>query len=78
MNERMLRNPVTDRNVKTLQKWGCHFIGPQTGRLACAAQGIGRMSEPDDIINRILQLLAQIKPKRTLPNQANNSPATDH
>jgi len=57
MNHRMWNNPVTQRNIETLRKAGCHFIGPETGRLACGEESIGRMSEPQDIFARIVELL---------------------
>jgi len=63
MNQRMWRNPATMRNVQTLQQYGCHLIGPETGHLACAETGPGRMAEPDDILNRIIELLSRTKPK---------------
>jgi len=57
MNHRMWNNPITQRNIETLRKSGCHFIGPETGRLACGEEAIGRMSEPQDIFARIVELL---------------------
>ena len=63
MNQRMWDNPVTQRNVETLKKLDRLFIGPESGRLACGDQGIGRMSEPEQIIQRIRELLAGRKPK---------------
>ena len=58
MNERMWTHPATCRNVETLREWGCHFVGPERGRLACQVEGVGRMSEPEDILARVVELLA--------------------
>lgn len=57
MNRHMWDNPATENNVQTLRDRGCHFIGPVAGRLACGDEGIGRMSEPGDILERICELL---------------------
>lgn len=57
MNRHMWENPATARNVATLREQGCHFVGPESGRLACGDEGVGRMSEPEDILARIGELL---------------------
>ena len=63
MNQRMWENPATQGNVERLKHWGCHFVGPESGRLACGETGIGRMSEPETILERIGELLAGQRPK---------------
>ena len=57
MNRHMWENPATQRNVKTLGEQGCQFVGPESGRLACGDEGVGRMSEPEDILERICEIL---------------------
>ena len=64
MNQRLWEHPATQDNVKKLQQWGCHFVGPGTGRLACGDEGVGRMAEPEDILERIINLLSGKQPKR--------------
>jgi len=64
MNRRMWENPATRRNVETLRQFGYHFIGPESGHLACGDEGIGRMSEPADILACILELMSHTPPKR--------------
>lgn len=59
MNEKMWLNPSVQRNVETLKKAQVEIIGPETGRLACKTVGIGRMSEPVDIIKRINEIMHQ-------------------
>ncbi len=51
MNERMWLNKATQANVALLRGRGVLFIGPRIGALACGDTGIGRMAEPDEIIN---------------------------
>ena len=58
MNQRMWQNPATIRNIKTLKKQNnCQIVGPETGRLACGTEGIGRMAEPENILKQIIKLL---------------------
>jgi phosphopantothenoylcysteine decarboxylase/phosphopantothenate--cysteine ligase len=61
MNNNMWANPAVQRNVKTLEERGFQFIGPAEGRLACGTEGIGRMSEPQDILNAIEKIASNIK-----------------
>ena len=49
MNTRMWENPAVQRNVAALRDMGVQMIGPAAGRLACGAEGLGRMAEPQDI-----------------------------
>lgn len=57
MNSKMWLHPATQANVKTLQKRGVEFIGPDKGQLACGYEGIGRLWPVDKIVERVLKLL---------------------
>ncbi|MHB1001294.1 MAG: bifunctional phosphopantothenoylcysteine decarboxylase/phosphopantothenate--cysteine ligase CoaBC [Armatimonadota bacterium] len=57
MNCRMWENPVTQANIQKLQSLGYKFIEPETGRLACGTEGIGRLASVDKIIETITELL---------------------
>lgn len=61
MNTRMWENPATQANVETLKKRGFQIIGPEEGRLACGTSGLGRMSEPRDIMDAIEKIASNIK-----------------
>ena len=50
MNFRMYNHPVVKKNIKELQKAGVHFIGPDTGSLACGEEGEGRMAGVPEIV----------------------------
>ena len=50
MNTRMWENPAVQRNVNALREMGVQMIGPAAGRLACGAEGMGRMAEPQEIL----------------------------
>jgi len=61
MNNNMWANKAVQRNVKTIKQMGFKLIGPVKGRLACGAEAIGRMAEPQDIIKAIEQIASKIK-----------------
>ena len=50
----MYQHPSTQNNIKKLQEYGNVLIPAQYGELASGLVGEGRMAEPDDIINFIL------------------------
>ncbi len=50
MNTRMWEHPATRRNVATLGEFGYAMLGPAEGELAEGEVGIGRMSEPEEIL----------------------------
>jgi phosphopantothenoylcysteine decarboxylase / phosphopantothenate---cysteine ligase len=58
MNTSMWENPVTRKNLKTLQGLGINIIEPDTGELACDTIGKGRMAEPSKIFEKIVDLLS--------------------
>jgi len=59
MNAQMWANPITQRNVATLQEiLGYHCVGPDTGWQACRTVGTGRMSEPQAIVDAAVDLLS--------------------
>lgn len=51
MNPTMWAHPATQRNVERLRQDGVAFVGPETGLMAERGEsGLGRMSEPLDIV----------------------------
>jgi phosphopantothenoylcysteine decarboxylase/phosphopantothenate--cysteine ligase len=57
MNCEMWEKSVVQRNVTQLVSDGVHFVGPRSGWLSCRDRGIGRMAEPDEIVQAILAKL---------------------
>jgi phosphopantothenoylcysteine decarboxylase/phosphopantothenate--cysteine ligase len=57
MHTEMWEHPATRRNIETLHGFGYHMIGPETGSLAGGDTGVGRVAEPDDILEAIERLL---------------------
>ena len=49
MNVRMWLHKATQLNLKILQDYGYHFIGPEKGEMACGEYGEGKMSSPRQI-----------------------------
>jgi len=64
MNNNMWENPAVQRNVEILKQMGYELIGPVKGRLACGTEAIGRMAEPQDILQAIERIASRIKKKR--------------
>lgn len=57
MNPKMWKNPSVAENVKKLKKLNFSFVGPEAGRLACGDEDVGRMSEPEEIVEKVVSLL---------------------
>ena len=53
MNVEMWENPATRRNLERLREDDVHFLGPCAGDQACGETGLGRMSEPADIVDQV-------------------------
>jgi phosphopantothenoylcysteine decarboxylase/phosphopantothenate--cysteine ligase len=65
MNNRMWQNPITQEIVAKLTRLGYRFIGPESGWLACRSVGAGRLTEPDQLVEQVAQILmAENKPPR--------------
>jgi len=65
MNSHMYANPIVQENIEKLKGLNYEFIEPGTGMLACGYLGKGRMAEPADIVQYILDSLN----KKTLINK---------
>ena len=64
MNDKMWANPAVQENVKFIERIGAELTGPRQGRLACGAEGIGRMAEPQEILEAVEKIAAGLKHKR--------------
>ena len=63
MNTGMWTAEATQENVNILRARGVRFAGPDSGILACGDSGAGRMSEPEEIVEAIGEIL---KPRATM------------
>lgn len=57
MNAAMWSQASTQRNVATLAADGFGFVGPVEGWQACRTSGVGRMSEPEEILEALAAAL---------------------
>lgn len=62
MNVRMWEHPATQENAALLRERGVELIGPEEGELAEGETGVGRMTEPEEILARCRVLLGHEGP----------------
>jgi phosphopantothenoylcysteine decarboxylase/phosphopantothenate--cysteine ligase len=60
MNVEMWQNPATQRNVAQLAQDGITLLGPAAGEQACGEIGLGRMLEPEQLLE---EMTAFFQPK---------------
>ncbi|HYM48348.1 MAG TPA: bifunctional phosphopantothenoylcysteine decarboxylase/phosphopantothenate--cysteine ligase CoaBC [Burkholderiaceae bacterium] len=58
MNQQMWANPATQANMVALRRRGVHVFGPGEGSQACGEVGLGRMSEPMELVALAAELFA--------------------
>ena len=61
MNTNMWKNQATQENLKVLLARGFYTVGPESGKLACGDDDIGRMSEPYAIVEKIVDMMCREK-----------------
>jgi len=59
MDGGMFSHPATQANLEILRNRGVIVVGPAEGRMASGLSGLGRMSEPAEILGHIRLALAQ-------------------
>ncbi len=59
MNENMWNNKFIQENIEKLQRSGMFILNPAEGFLACGANGTGRMREPEEIYEKVNEILTQ-------------------
>ena len=80
MNPRMWSHAATRANAETLRARGVVLVGPDEGETAEGELGVGRMSEPEDIVRAAEALLAGTGPlagKRVLISAGGTREAID-
>ncbi|MFL2797860.1 MAG: flavoprotein [Paracoccaceae bacterium] len=55
MNVRMWENKLFQRNLEVLKSNNAKFLGPTEGEMACGEFGIGRMMEPQQIVQSLVK-----------------------
>ena len=61
MHVRMWEHQSNKNNLKKLNDFGYEIIGPEIGEMACGEYGMGKMSEPEKIINYINNYFKKIE-----------------
>ncbi len=61
MNQAMYQHPATQDNLARLRDRGIQIIGPATGFQACGTEGIGRMSEAEEIVESLVQFFSGVE-----------------
>ena len=59
MDAGMFEHPATQANIATLRERGVTIAGPAEGRMASGLIGLGRMTEPEEIIGSIRLVLGK-------------------
>ncbi len=57
MNTNMYLNPVVQRNIAGLVELGVEFVEPASGRLACGDIGVGKLADPEKIVEYVEHVL---------------------
>ncbi|MES2624081.1 MAG: bifunctional phosphopantothenoylcysteine decarboxylase/phosphopantothenate--cysteine ligase CoaBC, partial [Pseudomonadota bacterium] len=52
MNQAMWGNTTTQQNLSTIKQNGIHVFGPDAGAQACGDVGLGRMQEPQQLLEQ--------------------------
>ena len=63
MNPNMWTHSATQENVRILSRRGVHWAGPAEGRLACGAEGPGRLAPTGEILRVVKEVLRKGKKK---------------
>jgi phosphopantothenoylcysteine decarboxylase / phosphopantothenate---cysteine ligase len=58
MNTTMWEHPATQRNLRQLRTDGVYIMEPDAGEMACGTIGPGRLSEPERIVTKALEILS--------------------
>lgn len=58
MHTEMWEQPAVQENIAVLRERGVNFVGPNAGVLAGGDVGMGRIAEPDEIVEAVLAVLA--------------------
>ena len=58
MNTGMWNNKFVQENIQKLKSNNYTVLAPDTGFLACGTNGVGRMQEPEEILNSAIEILS--------------------
>jgi phosphopantothenoylcysteine decarboxylase / phosphopantothenate---cysteine ligase len=58
MNVHMWEHPAVQENLARLVARGARVVGPASGSLACGYEGMGRLADPEDVVEEVRRTLA--------------------
>lgn len=61
MNTGMYENPIVQENITKLKQHGYKIMEPSIGLMACGTSGKGRLPEPQQIIEEIIEILSPMR-----------------
>ncbi|MCG3163531.1 MAG: Coenzyme A biosynthesis bifunctional protein CoaBC [Acidobacteria bacterium] len=76
MNVEMWNHPATQANLKILRERGVLFVEPGVGYQACGEVGVGRLAEPEEIVERAFEILRN--PQSAIRNPQSKDFAGEH
>ncbi len=78
MNTQMYTSPVVQDNIKKLRGLGFEFIEPEVGEMACNTFGVGRLPEPEQILEHIVNHFKQNSDLAGLNVLVSAGPTVEH
>ena len=66
MNTNMYNNPIVQGNIEKLKEYGCMFINPTSGLLACGDRGKGKLETPEKIVSFVEKFFEEKEVKNDL------------
>lgn len=66
MNTGMYENPATQANLERLRMFGWEIVEPAEGLLACGDVGLGKMPEPEQLLEHIKACLLEREQRRDM------------
>ena len=76
MNVEMWNHAATQANIKILRERGVSFVQPGVGYQACGEVGMGRLAEPEEIVERAFEILHN--PQSAIRDPQSNDFAGEH
>jgi len=78
MNTQMYTNPVVQENMKKLVNLGYKFLDPTVGEMACRTYGVGRLPDPDEILEEIVNHFGRTLDMQGLKVLVTAGPTVEH
>tara|TARA_B100000902_G_scaffold396126_1_gene456354 strand:+ start:1114 stop:2316 length:1203 start_codon:yes stop_codon:yes gene_type:complete len=78
MNVRMWEHQSTIQNLIKLRTYSYKLIGPEIGDMACGEYGMGKMSEPEKIVNQLENYFKNIGKKNRLKAIVTAGPTNEY